>query len=188
MIDSRILTTLKSRNENPAYCVLITGYQTTEDCNQEKLIIKLHQINKSLNQIENLSGVNILEKELIIQSDMDYDDINQAFKSTLTGFTNFKGNLSKPNAVINDYANHHIEVIETELKSEIEIHFNRPYTTMPSIIPTIDVKYQSYYKTYDIEFIEEDSKYTGVKIFFNKLKRKNNYPLINIAIIGDMIV
>ena len=170
MIDSRILNTLKSRNENPAYSILITGYQTMEDCNQEKLVIKLHQINKSLNQIENLSGVNILEKELVIQSDMDYDEENQAFKSTLIGFTNYQGGVPKPNNNINNYANHYVEIIETELKSEIEIMFNRGYTSIPSIIPTIDLKYKSYYQSYDIEFIEENSKYVGVKILFNKLQ------------------
>lgn len=186
MIDSRILNNLKSRNENPAYCVLITGYETQDDCSQEKLIIHLHQINKSLSQIENLSGINILEKDLIIQSDMDYDDINKSFKNTLKGFSNYNGGLPKPSTNITNYPSHYVEMIETELKSEIHIEFNRPYTNVPAIIPTIDVKYKSYYTSYDVELLQNNgNKYIGVIIRFKKLKRKNNYPLINITIIGD---
>lgn len=187
MINSKTLSTLKSRNENPAYTILITGYDTKEDCSQEQLIIHLHQINKSLAQIENLSNINILSKDLIIQSDMDYDEVNQAFKNTLTGYSNFNGALPKPNSDIINYGSHYIETIETELKSEIQINFNHQYNATPGVIPTIDAKYKSYYKSYDIEFIKNqaETKYIGVIIKFNKLKRKNNYPLINITIIGD---
>lgn len=192
MIDSRILNTLKSRNENPAYSILITGYDVKNDCNQEKLVIHLHQINKSLNEIENMTNANIIKKDFIINSDIDYDSTNNALKSTLIGYINNYGSIKPPSNEINNYANHYIEMIETELKSEIEINFNHEYQYMPSIIPTIPSKYKSYYKDYDIEFIiktteEEEELYTGVKIIFNRLKRKNNYPLINIAIIGDAI-
>lgn len=186
MIDSRILATLKSRNENPAYSVLITGYDTQEDCSQEKLIIHLHQINKSLSQIESLSGANILSKDLIIQSDMDYDEINNAFKNVLIGYTNYNGGLqptpSSPNNIMSNY----IEMVDIELQNPIEIDFNRAYNNLPAIIPTIDKKYKSYYKSYDLEFKMENNKYTGVIITFNKFKRKGSYPMINFTIIGDV--
>ena len=203
MIDSRILQALKSRNENPAYSILITGYETKNDCNQEKLIIQLHQINKSLREIENMSqDVNVLKKELVIQSDMDYDTKNNAISSSLIGFTNYKGRVKVPSNTASsgiiedgvligpedtgDFFSHHVEMIETPLEKEITIEFTRVYKQMPSIIPTIEKKYQTYYKSYSIEFTKNDAnRYTGVTITFNSLKRKNIYPNINIVIIGD---
>lgn len=188
MIDPRILNTLKSRNQNPAYSILITGYETKDDCSQEKLIIHLHQINKSINEIENLNGINILEKDLIIQSDMDYDEVHKSFKNTLKGFSNYYGKLPKPNPNIVNYPSHHVEMIETELKSEVYIKFNHEYSSVPAVIPTIDVKYKSYYTSYDVDFVKNKlGKYIAVRILFKKLKRKNNYPLINITVIGDKI-
>lgn len=188
MIDSRILATLKSRNENPGYSVLITGYDNIEDCNQEKLVIHLHQINKSLDDLENLPGVTILDKDFIIESGMDYDTINNAIKSTMIGYSNYNGAIRKPNTSENNLLSNYIEMVDTQLKDTITINFNRGYTKMPSIIPTIDNKYKNYYKNYSFEFITDDNDlYTGVTIIFNKLKRKKIYPNINFTIIGDAI-
>ena len=187
MIDSRILTTLKSRNENPGYSILITGYDNSEDCNQEKLVIHLHQINKSLNELENLEGAVILSKDLTIESNMDYDSINNAIKTTLIGYSNYNGAIPKPNLSEGDLLNYYIEMVDTELKDIIKIEFNRNYSKMPQIIPTIDKKYKSYYKSYDTEFIVKNNLYTGVIITFNKLKRKKIYPNINFTIIGDAV-
>ena len=91
MIDSKILNLLKSRNQNPGYSILITDYENTEDCNQEKLIIKLHQVNKTLSEIEDVPGARVLEKELIIESNMDYDVDNQAIRTRLIGYSNYNG-------------------------------------------------------------------------------------------------
>lgn len=187
MIDSRILTTLKSRNENPGYSILITGYDNSEDCNQEKLVIHLHQINKSLNELENLEGVTILSKDLTIESNMDYDTINNAIKTTLIGYSNYNGALPKPNLSEENLLNYYIEMVDTELQETIKINFNRSYGKMPQIIPTIEKKYKSYYKSYDVEFITANNLYTGVVITFNKLKRKKVYPNINFTIIGDVV-
>lgn len=206
MIDSRILHALKSRNANPGYSILITDYEVKEDCSQEKLIITLHQINKSLRDIETMDeNVSVLKKELVIQSDMDYDSENNAIKTTLTGFSNYKSKVDIPkktddlsiieNGTIiapeydDDIFSHKIEMIETPLRKEIFIDFAASYTITPAIIITIDKKYKSYYKNYDIEFQQnQKSQYTGATITFNKLKRKQSYPNINITIIGDKIL
>ena len=124
MIDSRILTTLKSRNENPGYSILITGYDNSEDCNQEKLVIHLHQINKSLNELENLEGAVILSKDLTIESNMDYDSINNAIKTTLIGYSNYNGAIPKPNLSEGDLLNYYIEMVDTELKDIIAVQRN----------------------------------------------------------------
>lgn len=189
MIDSKILNLLKSRNENPGYSILITGYENTEDCNQEKLIIKLHQVNKTLSEIEDVPGARVLEKELIIESNMDYDVDNQAIRTRLIGYSNYNGAIQPTEESEDDIMSNYVEMVDTILQDEINIEFNRPYVNMPAIIPTIDKKYKSYYKNYDTEFIidEETNQYTGVTITFNKLKRKKIYPTINLTIIGDTI-
>lgn len=189
MIDSKILNLLKSRNQNPGYSVLITDYENTEDCNQEKLIIKLHQVNKTLSEIEDVPGARVLEKELIIESNMDYDVDNQAIRTRLIGYSNYNGAIQPTEESEDDIMSNYVEMVDTILQDEINIEFNRPYVNMPAIIPTIDKKYKSYYKSYDTEFIidEETNQYTGVTITFNKLKRKKIYPTINLTIIGDTI-
>lgn len=189
MIDSKILNHLKSRNLNPGYSILITDYENTEDCNQEKLIIKLHQVNKTLSEIEDVPGARVLEKELIIESNMDYDVDNQAIRTRLIGYSNYNGAIQPTEESEDDIMSNYVEMVDTILQDEINIEFNRPYVNMPAIIPTIDKKYKSYYKSYDTEFIidEETNQYTGVTITFNKLKRKKIYPTINLTIIGDTI-
>lgn len=189
MIDSKILNHLKSRNQNPGYSILITDYENTEDCNQEKLIIKLHQVNKTLSEIEDVPGARVLEKELIIESNMDYDVDNQAIRTRLIGYSNYNGAIQPTEESEDDIMSNYVEMVDTILQDEINIEFNRPYVNMPAIIPTIDKKYKSYYKNYDTEFIidEETNQYTGVTITFNKLKRKKIYPTINLTIIGDTI-
>ena len=189
MIDSKILNLLKSRNQNPGYSILITDYENTEDCNQEKLIIKLHQVNKTLSEIEDVPGARVLEKELIIESNMDYDVDNQAIRTRLIGYSNYNGAIQPTEESEDDIMSNYVEMVDTILQDEINIEFNRPYVNMPAIIPTIDKKYKSYYKSYDTEFIidEETNQYTGVTITFNKLKRKIIYPTINLTIIGDTI-
>ncbi len=189
MIDSKILNLLKSRNQNPGYCILITDYENTEDCNQEKLVIKLHQVNKTLSEIEDVPGARVLEKELIIESNMDYDVDNQAIRTRLIGYSNYNGAIQPTEESEDDIMSNYVEMVDTILQDEINIEFNRPYVNMPAIIPTIDKKYKSYYKNYDTEFIidEETNQYTGVTITFNKLKRKKIYPTINLTIIGDTI-
>lgn len=189
MIDSKILNHLKSRNLNPGYSILITDYENTEDCNQEKLIIKLHQVNKTLSEIEDVPGARVLEKELIIESNMDYDVDNQAIRTRLIGYSNYNGAIQPTEESEDDIMSNYVEMVDTILQDEINIEFNRPYVNMPAIIPTIDKKYKSYYKNYDTEFIidEETNQYTGVTITFNKLKRKKIYPTINLTIIGDTI-
>lgn len=189
MIDSKILNLLKSRNLNPGYSILITDYENTEDCNQEKLIIKLHQVNKTLSEIEDVPGARVLEKELIIESNMDYDVDNQAIRTRLIGYSNYNGVIQPTEESEDDIMSNYVEMVDTILQDEINIEFNRPYVNMPAIIPTIDKKYKSYYKNYDTEFIidEETNQYTGVTITFNKLKRKKIYPTINLTIIGDTI-
>lgn len=184
MLDPRILANFKSRNENPAYSILITGYDEKTDCSQEKLIIHTHQIDKSIEEIEH--NANVLSKDLIIQSDMDYDKDNNAFKSTLIGYTNYNGTVRPSTVNISNIMSHYIEAIDTILSETITITFKRTYTKMPHVIPTIDAKYQSYYKSFNTSFIQdEDENYTGVIITFNKLKRKQQYPIINFVIIGD---
>lgn len=189
MIDSKILNHLKSRNQNPGYSILITDYENTEDCNQEKIIIKLHQVNKTLSEIEDVPGARVLEKELIIESNMDYDVDNQAIRTRLIGYSNYNGAIQPTEESEDDIMSNYVEMVDTILQDEINIEFNRPYVNMPAIIPTIDKKYKSYYKSYDTEFIidEETNQYTGVTITFNKLKRKKIYPTINLTIIGDTI-
>lgn len=189
MIDSKILNHLKSRNQNPGYSILITDYENTEDCNQEKIIIKLHQVNKTLSEIEDVPGARVLEKELIIESNMDYDVDNQAIRTRLIGYSNYNGAIQPTEESEDDIMSNYVEMVDTILQDEINIEFNRPYVNMPAIIPTIDKKYKSYYKNYDTEFIidEETNQYTGVTITFNKLKRKKIYPTINLTIIGDTI-
>ena len=189
MIDSKILNLLKSRNQNPGYSILITDYENTEDCNQEKLVIKLHQINKTLSEIEDVPGARVLEKELIIESNMDYDVDNQAIRTRLIGYSNYNGAIQPTEESEDDIMSNYVEMVDTILQDEINIEFNRPYVNMPAIIPTIDKKYKSYYKSYDTEFIidEETNQYTGIIITFNKLKRKKIYPTINLTIIGDTI-
>ena len=187
MIDSRILKSLQSRSTNPAYSVIITGFDTQSDCSQEKLIIHLHQINKSLEYIENLPGVTLISRDFVIKSDIDLKD--EALLCTLDGYINDKLRLQPdPENHLATLTSNYIEAVDTTLQSEITLNFENTYTKMPHVILTIDKKYQSYYYSYSTEFItDSDGKYTGVIITFDRLKRKQVYPIINIAIIGDTI-
>lgn len=187
MIDSRILKSLQSRSTNPAYSVLITGFDTQTDCNQEKLIVHLHQINKSLEYIENLSGVSVISKDFVIKSDIDLKD--ETLACTLDGYTNYKGTV-QPNteAGLNALTSNFVEAVDVTLQNSITLNFQHKYTKMPHVILTIDSKYESYYSSYSTTFItDDDGLYSGVTVTFNRLKRKQVYPTINIAIIGDTI-
>ena len=187
MIDSRILKSLQSRSTNPAYSVIITGFDTQSDCSQEKLIVHLHQINKSLEYIENLPGVSVVSKDFIIKSDIDLKD--EALLCTLDGYTNYNGSVNpETESELTALTSNYVEAVDTTLQREITLKFEKAYTQMPHVILTIDEKYQSYYYSYSTEFITDtDGKYTGVTITFDRLKRKQVYPIINIAIIGDAI-
>ena len=186
MITANILKSLTSRNESPGYTLLITGYETGNDCNSEYIKIKMHQINQGINIIEN--GFDPINKELIIKSALDFDEKDKLFKSKLIGSSNIKTGktMLDEGESINS---HYIEGIVTTLSDEVEVEFNKTYENIPNIYITMDKKTKALFKNYEFDFGEEiENGYTGVKIIFNELRNREQYPDINILIIGDEIV
>lgn len=185
MIDSKILNSLTSKENDISYALLITGYEQAETCNSESIKIKMHQIDKKISAIE--SGTNPVEKTLTIQSALDFDEELGLFTTKLIGNSNIKGRV---NAIAegNTYNSHSMEMVNAELNDSIEIKFIEPFTHIPSINMTMDTKTRNLFYNYNYDFEshkDENNKYAGVTINFTKLRRKTNYPEINILIIGD---
>lgn len=187
MISENILRSLTSKEGDPAYTLLVTGYETGEDCNSEFIKIKMHQINKGINFVE--TGLTPISKELIIRGALDVDKENELFITKLIGTSHIK--TSKEMITEMESINsHYIECVVTNLADTIEIKFNQNYNHIPNINITIDKKNKNLFSDYDCDFDSHiiDNKYTGVTITFNKLRKKSTYPEINILIIGDKIV
>lgn len=185
MIDSKILNSLTSKENDISYALLITGYEQAETCNSESIKIKMHQIDKKISAIE--AGTNPVEKTLTIQSALDFDEELGLFTTKLIGNSNIKGRV---NAIAegNTYNSHSMEMVNAELDDSIEIEFIEPFTHIPSINMTMDTKTRNLFYNYNYDFEshkDENNKYAGVTINFTKLRRKTNYPEINILIIGD---
>lgn len=186
MISENILRSLSSKSGDPAYTLIITGYETGEDCNSEYIKIKMHQINKGLDVVE--AGLSPISKELIIKGVLDIDDEN-IFITKLIGTSNIKSNkevLSEMESI----NSHYIECVVTNIAKEIEIKFNRNYNSIPNINITMDnMTSGNLFSDYECDFDshKKNNKYTGVTIKFNKLRKKSSYPEINILIIGDKI-
>jgi hypothetical protein len=188
MINEKILKSLTSRSGDPAYTIIITGFESGEDCNSEYLKIKLHQINKGINVVE--QGLTPVEKDLIVKGALDIEDTEGLFVTKLVGTTNIKSShQSLPTT--ESINSHYIEGIVTTLAEDIEIQFNRNYNSIPSINITMDnTVSRTLFKDYEFDFESHktNNRYTGVTIHFNKLRKKAQYPEINILIIGDKIV
>lgn len=88
-------------------------------------------------------------------------------------------------SLYDDLTSQKVESIVTKLQKEIELSFNNKYKKIPAVILTID-KDNQVYSNYSLKFIQDDDlNYTGVKILFEKIKRKKDYGDINITIIGE---
>lgn len=186
MIDSKILKSLTSRENDIAFTLLIVGYEQKTECNSESIEIKMHQVNRRISEIEN--GLTPIEKTLKIQSALDFDDENNLFITKLIGSSNIKGAIDSIEEA-NTYNSHEMEMVIANLADEIEISFINPFESIPSINITMDAKTQQLFNDYSCDFEShiENDLYTGVTIKFTKLRKKTVYPEINILIIGDAI-
>ncbi len=187
MIDSKILKSLTSKENDIAFTLLIVGYEQKTECNSESIEIKMHQVNKRISEIED--GLTPIEKTLKIQSALDFDDENNLFTTKLIGSSNIKGPVESIEEG-NTYNSHKMEMVVANLAEEIDISFVNSFTHIPNINITMDTKTQQLFNdySYDFESHIEDDLYTGVTINFAKLRKKTVYPEINILIIGDTIV
>lgn len=187
MISENILKSLSSRSGDPAYTLVVTGYETGDDCNSEFIKIKMHQLNKGIDVIEN--GFSPISKELIIKGVLDFDEEEGTFIAKLAGTSNIKSNKE----ILPDIENinsHYIECVVTNIDKTLEIEFNRPYESIPSINITMDSSTnKNLFSNYECDFSKyrSNNQYHGVTITFNKLRKKSVYPEINILIIGDKI-
>lgn len=192
MINKNILNELKphyktdSTDISPDYFFVIGNVeQKNEGCHDEKITFEMYQINKSLNTIlpneylkKNLTITNVVE----VEKDKIYPKIIGFETNEITSKNNISPSTEYPHS-------HFIEVIETTLAKTIEIDFNHIYTEKPSVIINIDKDYESLYRKYSLDCKKnKDNNFYGVKIFFENLKTKTNYPTIKITIIGDKIV
>lgn len=190
---------------SPEYFMIIKKATQKTECNQDYLEFDLVQVNQKLSDIiDNTSNFN---KKLSITGVIEIDD-NDLLSTKLIGFESGSDN-SQVNNPVN--TSHYIEVVETQLEKEIEIDFSREYigqkeeiTTLldeegqeiegtkkievapPSVIVNIDKQYENLYRSYSTEYKKDgQDNYIGVKIYFNNLKSKKNYPMVRINIIGE---
>lgn len=184
MIDSKILKSLTSRETDIGYTLLITGYEQKQTCNSESIEIKMHQINKKISEIE--SDTTPVEKTLVVQSALDINDDNGLMITKLIGNSNIKGQVQAIQAS-KSYNSHYMEMVNTTLDKSIEIQFGQSFYNIPAINITMDEKTRALFSDYTLNFEkkEDDDTYYKVTITFLKLKRRQNYPEINILIIGD---
>lgn len=184
MIDSKILKSLTSKENDIAFTLLIVGYEQKTECNSESIEIEMHQVNKRISEIEN--GLTPIEKTLKIQSALDFDNENNLFTTKLIGSSNIKGPVESVEEG-NTYNSHKMEMVVANLAEEIDISFVNSFTHIPNINITMDTKTQQLFNDYSYDFEIENDLYTGVTINFTKLRKKTVYPEINILIIGDAI-
>ena len=185
MINKNLLDALKPHN-NPTYFTVIKDVEQSTECNQDTVELTLHQIhNKDLSEIENETN-QITEKSLTISSNLDVDD-SGLYRTKLIGYESYS-KVKRVKPQLEGITSHKIEVIQAYLSKEIEIEFNDSYIDIPSVIVNIDSEYEMLYRSYSTEFIlNDENKYIGVKIIFNNLKTRREYPYIKITIIGDEI-
>ena len=187
MINENILKLFKSHTKSPYFSIIITDIQQTEECGQEGIKFTVHQINKSINELE--LGANIVSRDLHVVSSLDLDE-NNLYKTKLIGYSSNEKKIKSETGESGIFS-HSIEVLDTILQKEIQIKFNKKYEEKPKIITNIEKKYESLYRSISIESITEkiDGKeyYVGANITFNNLKTRIEYPEISIIIIGDVI-
>lgn len=128
-------------------------------------------------------------RDIKLYPEIEIDKENLIY-GKLNGFvSNSKGVVEEKN-----YSGYSIEMIRTYLKSEITVYFDKTkdefnqlgYKEQPGVIVNIEKKFESLYSTYSTEYIKNEvGRYIGVKITFNSLKYKTNYPVISIIIVGD---
>ena len=208
MINKNIIEGLKPHcdsNCSPPYCIIITNVEPEESCGQESIKFTLCQINKPLRTYKCVEN----GQEKTIPGILDEDVVYYTKDLTLTGivemndsgnyFTKligYEGNRSK--LVDNreeqeTYESHHIEVVEAKLSNKISIKFEDSYEKEPFILVDLEKESKNLYRDYDLEYekeiIRENNKEipmcSGVKITFNNLKKRKEYPWIKINILEN---
>ena len=201
MINENILSLFKSHNGDPSFSIIITDIKQSQECNQDILEITVNQVDKPLDNI--LSNGNVFSKKLTIQSNLSLND-DDLYKTELIGYISEEKKIN-PTETEPGILSHSIEILDTKLKDKISIEYNKKYKNKPKIIPNIDKESDSLFRKYIINHItekkiekvtktingnsqsfeEEVTYYTGVEIEFIGLKKKYDYPIIGIIIIGD---
>lgn len=174
MISQRILDLFKEHNTVPKYKVEIVDIKNNEvSCNQDSMTLKVKQI---------YSNGDVIERDLIIYSDIDIDS-SGAYRTYLNGYIGDETPIEENDT---EESSHYIEVVDAVLEKSLDITFNQPYINQPKYHVFVDKKYESLYRDTSQEYIKNKSElYTGIKITFNNLKTRQTYPKISILIIGD---
>lgn len=183
MINKNMLKGLEPNISPTSYFTVINKIEQKEECNQESIVFSIFQIDKDLEStIENAS---VISKELTITSGLELSEDN-FYRTKLVGYCVDKDKITQ---IPQDNSSHVVEITEATLSKSIELKFENKYSKIPGVIVNIDQKYLSYYKEYKTSYLQdEDEKYIGVIITFEKLKSKAIYPEIRIIIIGDPIL
>lgn len=186
MINKNILSMFMSHLDNPSFSIVITDIKQEENCGQESICFTVHQIDKSLSELE--ENANITERTLTIRSELGVDERN-LYKTKLLGYISNEEKITpdKPTSKI-------IEFLDTTLTNEVNVEFSNEYKEKPTILINIEKEYESFYKNTIIDYITEErlvdedkvTYYTGANITFKGLKRKSYYPIINIIVSGEI--
>jgi len=181
MINKNMLKGLEPNTSPNSYFTVITKIEQKEECNQESVVLTLQQIDKDLETIS--EDASVIEKELTITSGLELSD-DDFYRTRLVGYCIDKNKITP---VTTAQSSHFMEIAEVTLTKEINLEFNKEYTSIPAVVVNIDEQFLSYYKDYTTSYVMEENKYVGVKITFNKLKSKAIYPDMRVVIIGDII-
>lgn len=210
MINKNIIEGLGPHCEtefSPSYCFIITDVQLEESCGQESIKFSLCQINKPLRTcevkdengqiIKTIPGILDAEgvyytKDLTLTGIVEMDDSGNYF-TKLIGYEGNRSKLVDNREEQEIYESHHIEVVEAKLSNKISIKFEDSYEKEPYILIDLEKESKNLYKDYDLEYekeiIRENNKEipmcSGVKITFNNLKKRKEYPWIKINILED---
>ena len=209
MINENIIKELKPHSDaicSPPYCFIITDVNLEESCGQESIKFTLCQINKPLRtytctekngQTKTIPGILNEEvvyytKDLTLTGIVEMDDSGNYF-TKLIGYEGNRSELVDNREEQEIYESHHIEVVEAKLSNKISIKFEDSYEKEPYILVDLEKESKNLYKDYDLEYekeiIRENNKeipmYSGVKITFNNLKKRKEYPWIKINILEN---
>lgn len=205
MINENILSLFKCHSGNPSYSILITDITQNQECNQDNITFTVYQINKDINDIIT-DDVHVSSRNLTIQGNLDIGSDN-LYGTKLIGYVSGEKAITE---IPTKTGVKEIEVLDTKLKEEIVIEYNKEYEKMPKIFINTENSIESLYGKMEITQItenkikeveesyiteegteairkkeEEKTYYTGAILKFNGLKRKKEYPIIGIIIVGD---
>ena len=188
MINPNILKVLESTLQDPSYSVMITKFQQVDSyCNKDKLIITTEQVNPNVFKlIENKENIielltqtlvdnnieipdfneifvnTITEKQLSIESLLDYDINTSMFISALTGDLNNEKNknLTSP-FVKGTIINGQTEFVDKDYpnyfnQNRFKVKNNSLIITVPKKVETIEFKITQYTKPSLMLFIEKN--------------------------------